>query len=151
MGALLSDGMQPTLLQRLFTDDRPLYAVAAAGAIGMAAFSARILMPTVALSPWGITRFALLMMVAGCLGLVLGAFFGSMLLTVVYKWVAHRNGAPFRPGDTVVILSRRYPGHVTRIYEVWAERGQVRVVLGEAERRDVTDVFSFADVCRPAR
>jgi hypothetical protein len=37
---------------------------------------------------------------------------------------------------------------VARIYELWKERGQVRVELGEAERNDVTDVYSETQVCR---
>jgi hypothetical protein len=35
-----------------------------------------------------------------------------------------------------------------RIHAVWDERGEVRVELGEDEKRDVTDVFSVVQVWR---
>jgi hypothetical protein len=140
--------MRPTWFQRLFTDDRPFCFLMAVGAAVVLVWVAAILAPTLTLSAWSIGRFLGLMLVAACLGAVLGAFPGSMLLAFVLPWVERTNGAPFREGDEVVILSKRFPGRVSRIYEVWAERHAVRVELGEIERQNVTDVFSFTDVCR---
>jgi len=145
---MLFDGMQPTLFQRLFTDNRPLIFLMAVGAAISVVWTGWILLPTVAISRWNLLWCIVLFPVAACLGAVLGAFPGGMFLGIVLQWVERRNGAPFREGDEVVMLSKRCSGRVTRIYEVWAERHQVRVELGEKARKDVTDVFSFADVCR---
>ena len=125
--------MQPTPIQRLFTDNRPLYFLMAVGAVAMLSWAASILGPTLSLSIWHITQFIFLMLVAGALGAVLGACPGGMVvLSLLYRWVEHRNGAPFQSGDTVIILSRRFPGRVTRIYEVWPERHDERVCRSQA-------------------
>ncbi|MDX1945727.1 MAG: hypothetical protein SFU86_10050 [Pirellulaceae bacterium] len=140
--------MQPTLFQRLFTDNRPLWFLMAVGAAVSVVWVESILVPTVTVSRWSLFWSIVLFPVAACLGAVLGAFPGGMFLGIVLRWIEWRNGAPFHEGDEVVILSKRYPGRVTRIYEVWAERHEVRVELDERAREDVTDVFSFLDVCR---
>lgn len=59
-----------------------------------------------------------------------------------------RNGAPYRVGDYVRILARRQRGRVARVYDVWAERDQVRVELGQEASERVEDVFSHFGVCR---
>lgn len=69
--------MQPTVFQRLFTDDRPLYFLMAAGAIAMLLFAGSILAPTLTASAWSIGQFIVLMSAAACLGAVLGAFPGA--------------------------------------------------------------------------
>jgi hypothetical protein len=140
--------MQPTLFQRLFTDNRPLYFLMTVGAIVSVVWTGSILLPTLSVSLWNLAWCIALFPVAVCLGAVLGAFPGGMLLGLLLQWVERRNGAPFREGDEVIILSKRYPGRVTRVYDVWAERHQVRVELDDRSRKDVTDVFSFTDVCR---
>lgn len=140
--------MQPTAFQRLFTDDKPLYFIMASGAVAMLAFAGSVLVSTVTASIWSIIQFIVLMSVAACLGAMLGTFPGEILLGIFLRWIEHRNGAPFHEGDEVIILSKRFPGRITRVYEVWAERHQVRVELDEAARRQVTDVYSYLDVCR---
>ncbi len=138
--------MKPTLSQRLFTDNRPLIFLMAVGAGVSLVWTGSILLPTVVISRWNLLWCIVLFPIATCLGAVLGAFPGGMFLGIVLQWVERRNGAPFHEGDEVVILSKRYPGRVTRIHAVWNERHQVRVELDEKSRKEVTDVFSFTDV-----
>jgi hypothetical protein len=138
----------PTFYQRLFTDGRPMKFIMAVGAVVLCVVTVWILAPTLTLSVWSVARFAGLLVVAACLGAMLGAFPCGMFLGIILNSVEARNGAPFQQGDEVVILSKRFPGRVTRVYEVWPTRHQVRVELGEDERREVTDVFSYTDVCR---
>jgi hypothetical protein len=75
---------------------------------------------------------------AGMLGLALGVFPGWM---VIGNIVSSIQGAPFRKGDTVCVLSGKYKGKVTTVYEVWECRGQVRVDLGKELKKAVEDVF----------
>ena len=63
-----------------------------------------------------------------------------------YWLLMKRNGAPFQAGDLVRILRGLHKGKVVPVYEVWTERDQVRVELGEKEKKDVTDVFSFVSI-----
>jgi hypothetical protein len=147
-GLTIFDEMQLTPFQRLFTDDRPLFFQMAVGATVSVVWTGSILLPTLSVSLWNLAWCIGLFLVAACLGAVIGAFPGGMFLGIVLQWVERRNGAPFREGDEVVILSKRYPGRVTRVYDVWAERHQVRVELDDRSRQEVTDVFSFTDVCR---
>jgi hypothetical protein len=58
------------------------------------------------------------------------------------------NGYFLRKDDWVRILVGPYRGRVFRVYEVWAQRGQVRVEIDEQSRKEVTDVFSEAEICR---
>jgi hypothetical protein len=75
---------------------------------------------------------------AGLLGLVLGLFPGWMIVGNIVSWI---QGAPFREGDTVCVLSGKHRGKVTTVYEVWECRGQVRVDLGKELKKAVEDVF----------
>jgi hypothetical protein len=59
-----------------------------------------------------------------------------------------KNGAPYQNGDSVLILVGAHRHRVVTVYDVWSERDQVRVQLGEREHEDVTDVYSFIEVCR---
>src|SRR5688572_30842102 len=118
---------RPTLLQRCFADYRPLYGLMILGAVGMAVFAAAILLPFVRFSArGGLTWFVVMVAVAALLGAVLAFFPGNFLLMAFYAWVERRNGAPFVIGDEVVVLSKRAPGRVACVYEVWAERHELR-------------------------
>ncbi len=141
--------MQPTRSQLLFTDDRPIYFLIAAGATVACVWTGSILLPTLTVSACNLYTAVLLMNVSACLGAMLGVFPGGLLLGVLLRRIEARNGAPFHVGDEVVILSKRFPGRITRVYQVWSERHQVRVELGDADRENVTDVFAYTDVCRP--
>lgn len=92
--------------------------------------------------------------VAGFLILVVlsipgGAVLGVIFLLPFLRMLACKiNGAPFKLGDSVEILRGPYRGTVTRVYETWESRYQLRVVLGEAQKKSVTDVFDIQEVCR---
>lgn len=93
---------------------------------------------------------AFLIPVSGALGVMLTIFPGVMLIAPLYIWAGERNGAAFLAGDKVMILKKRHRGQVVTVYEVWSERGQVRVRLGNAEERDCRDVFCYFEICRIA-
>ena len=74
---------------------------------------------------------------------------GAVLLWPVASTLVSRfNGAPFSVGDIVCILSGPNRDRTVRVYDIWAERGQVRVELGAIEKVEVTDVFGDWEVCR---
>jgi|HubBroStandDraft_1064217.scaffolds.fasta_scaffold143352_3 hypothetical protein len=143
--------MRPSTFQRLFTDNRPLYFIAATGALATCIWSCWLLYPLLTMSYWRVVEFVGLLLLATITGAALSLFPGALLISPLIFLIEHRNGAPFREGDEVIILSKRFRSRITRIYEVWSERHQVRVELGEAERKNVTDVFSYRDVCRTTR
>jgi hypothetical protein len=82
-----------------------------------------------------------------CLFLIL-ATITQPIWTPFYRMAIRRHGAPFHPGDSVRILRRPHRNEICRIYAVWEERDEVRVELGEKEKKEVTDVFSFLQVRR---
>jgi hypothetical protein len=83
----------------------------------------------------------------------LGYILGIILLwSLTFGHVAARlQGWPFAVGDRVWILSGKHKGTLTTVYEVWAERGQVRVDLGSEAKGKVTDVYCAVAVCRARR
>lgn len=137
--------MRPTALQRTLAHG---FALAGwIGAVGGGAWAVSVCEPTLATFARG--GDLLVVVIAGAAGLALG-----WLLCVLFLWpfflaVASRlNGAPFSVGDRVCVLKGAYRGRVTTVYEVWGPRNQVRVELGEAERRAVKDVFFNSEVAR---
>ncbi len=90
---------------------------------------------------WGIVA----VLAALALGAILGMLFLWPLILVVCSFL---NGQPFREGDWVRILVGPHRDRVVRVYQVWKERDEVRVELGEQEAKDVKDVFSNVEVCR---
>ncbi|MGI5868874.1 MAG: hypothetical protein ACOX9C_05470 [Kiritimatiellia bacterium] len=86
------------------------------------------------------------MILAGLIGLIFGVIvIWQMLLSLP---AARIQGWPFRVGDEVVILTGPHKDATTTIYEIWEERGQVRVDLGEELKEEVKDVFCAVEVCR---
>jgi hypothetical protein len=75
-------------------------------------------------------------------------YFTCPLWHPFYRLAIKWHGAPFRKGDMVRILRGRHKGKVVRVYQVWDERNEVRVELGEKEKGDFTDVFGFLSVRR---
>jgi hypothetical protein len=67
-----------------------------------------------------------------------------------YRLALRRHGAPFQEGDVAQVLRGNHKGEVLRVYDVWTERDQVRLELGEEEKGEVTDVFSFLSVQKVA-
>ena len=86
---------------------------------------------------------------AGLIGLILGVIFiWGILLSRFAAWI---QGWPFKVGDEVVILTGKHRNTVTTVYEIWEQRGQVRVELGEDLKKSVKDVFCGVEVCRNKR
>lgn len=65
-----------------------------------------------------------------------------------YILIARRHGTPFQPGDLVRVLRGPHKDKVLPVYDVWAERYQIRLELSAKEKMDFTDVFSFLSVQR---
>ena len=82
---------------------------------------------------------------AAPLGLLLGYFFFGYPLYLVGKRL---NGGPFHEGDWVRILSGPHKNRLVRVYEVWSQRNQIRVDLGEHAKAQFRDVFSILQVYR---
>jgi len=79
----------------------------------------------------------------------IGYIFGAAFIWGILGGIAARiQGWPFAKGDEVVILSGKDRGRVTRIYEVWEPRGQVRLELGDKARETITDVYCAVAVTR---
>ena len=79
----------------------------------------------------------------------LGAILGMFTFWPAVRIICHfLNGAPYRDGDVVHILAGSHRGRIVRVYEVWTERGELRVDLGEQEKKAVTDVLDNIQVCR---
>lgn len=82
--------------------------------------------------------------VAG-IGYVVGIAFIWMILGGL---AARIQGWPFTEGDEVVILAGKDRGRVTKIYEVWEPRGQVRLELGDHAKESFEDVYCAVAVTR---
>jgi len=95
---------------------------------------------------WSVIGWILLaaIPVAG-IGYVVGIVFIWMILGGI---AARIQGWPFTNGDEVVILAGKNRGRVTRVYEVWEPRGQVRLELGDEARESITDVYCAVEVTR---
>lgn len=79
----------------------------------------------------------------------LGWLLGAILLWPIVALVARKlNGAPYNKGDLVYILIGEKKHTISRIYEVWNERHQVRVDLGDSARQNINDVYSYHEICR---
>jgi hypothetical protein len=57
------------------------------------------------------------------------------------------NGVPFHEGVWVRILRGPHRDCVVRVYEIWSTQGQVRVEIGEQEKKEFKDVFKYNEVC----
>ncbi len=56
----------------------------------------------------------------------------------------------FAEGDHVSILVGPNKGHTGRVYELWTERGQLRVEIDDQSKKDVTDVYMLNEICKEA-
>jgi hypothetical protein len=68
-------------------------------------------------------------------------------LRPLYRARCLKNGAPFRVGDHVQILSGRYKGQVARVYSGWRD-DSVRVELGGTEKEKFKDIFDPIQLLR---
>ena len=78
---------------------------------------------------------------------VLGWICGAIFLWPLVGRIARRlNGHPFCVGDSIRILTGPHRGRRAVVYELWEERGQMRVDIGPEAKRSVTDVFNGVEV-----
>ena len=80
-------------------------------------------------------------------GAACGVVVSHAVLRMFWRYRARVNGSPFSTGDHVRILVGPHAENVVTVYEVWEERGQVRVSLGEQAKRELKDVFGYLQVC----
>jgi hypothetical protein len=135
--------VEPKRLHYFFAQDWPLTIWLAAFTVAFAAGAIRLVGP-----PWGCASCFVVVAVTTVIGLLVGLLSSMIVLPPLYRHRARVNGAPFRKGDAVRILCGRHRGTVAEVYEVWLERGQIRVDLGDAARKEVKDVFYLTDVLR---
>lgn len=95
-----------------------------------------------------VALFAGLLLLAWAVGWFAAIIPGWLVLGPLYHDQGLCNGAPYRVGEDVRVLARRRSGQVAQVSEVWAERCQVRLDLGQVARQRVEDVFSYFEVCR---
>lgn len=81
---------------------------------------------------------------------LIGLIFGVLVIwqLLLSHLAARIQGWPFEVGEEIVILTGKHKNTNTKIYEIWEERGQVRVDLGEKQKMEVKDVFCAVEVCR---
>jgi hypothetical protein len=118
----------------------------AAGAIGMASFIFSTSGTPSGFSEW--SRLVYFTLVAAFLAMLCTGLVCLFILGPIYYEQGLRNGAPYHPGDSVRILVGRHAGQVATVYQIWPERGQVRVDLGEEARERTSDVFGYVAVMR---
>lgn len=94
-------------------------------------------------SAWMIALAVFLAVVSGLLGYLLSLVIGSMFLPSVFRWRERLNGTPFVKGDRVEILRSGHRGVQTIVCEVWADRYEARLEMGQAAQADLSDVFPF--------
>src|SRR5262245_51759928 len=83
--------------------------------------------------PWIISHwlnalaFAGVLLLAWAVGVLAAIIPGWLVLGPLYFSQARDNGAPYRVGDHVRVLSRRRRGLVARVSDVWECRAEVRL------------------------
>lgn len=115
-------------------------AVMAVGILLLLLYDEGALIPEI----WTIIWIALAIIPVAAAGWIAGLFFLWQFLAPI---AARIQGWPFKIGENVRVLSGKYKGTVARIYDVWFERGQVRLELGEPARSSCADVFCAVVVC----
>jgi len=93
-----------------------------------------------------VIRVPFVVTVAAALGWMFGFLALAFIGPAIYHFVLWINCRPYQAGDCVQVLAGPHRGRVARIYEIWEERGQYRVELGEQAARDIEDVVSFLDI-----
>lgn len=91
-----------------------------------------------------------LILLAGLVGFCVSLIF-SFIITPIYYLGAKLNGAPFHENDEVQILVGPHKSEVAKIYEIWPDRRQVRLDLGENEKKTVNDVFAYTEIFKPKK
>src|SRR5688572_851606 len=123
--------MRPTIGQYLFAHQWPIRAALLGGTFGMMVWTAAALVPVLEPGAWAVVWCAFLIVVSGLLGLLASLVASAVFLPPLYQVRGLLNGAPYAVGDHVRVLVGPHRGRVARVYEVWADRAQVRVELGD--------------------
>lgn len=136
----------PTKIQYFFAKDWPLkiWRIICI-LVGMAILAYRLFVTGAWLNTYTLIFSAGLILLAGIVGFFVSLIF-SFILLPIYSLGARLNGAPFRENDEVQIIVGPHQGKSAKIYEIWSERKQVRVYLGEEEKETVNDVFSYTKI-----
>jgi hypothetical protein len=137
--------MQPPRLQYVLAHTFGI--VTGTSALLVAALFTKLLWSQL-VSPGTITWLVFVQLIALMLGWVLGLLVLAMFGPLVLRFILRIKGGPFQSGEWVYILSGSHRDRIVRIYQLWDERGQVRVDLGEQAKQDFTDVFSCLAICR---
>jgi hypothetical protein len=139
-----------SVIQYIFAHNWPFKAYLSVAAIVGVVVAVTVCQPSIAI--FSDRSYLLVFVVSLLLAPVLFVFlalpFFWILVGPLYYIRARLNGAPFRVGDSIRILVGPYRGRVVQIYDVWDSRHQVRVDLDAETKIDVTDVFSFTQICR---
>ena len=99
--------------------------------------------------PIAVDKMMVEMVIAIVSAPALGWMVACIVLVPIFVPIAVRiQGGPFKAGDDVWILSGKHKNVRTRVYEVWHERGEVRVDLGSQAKESCDDVFDDYAVCR---
>lgn len=145
--------MKPTRVQYFFAADGPLKVVCCVG-IGLLLGGTIVACePAAAISagPWNTLLFLAALVLAVLLGFVGSTIATLPILGPMYWAQGLRNGAPYEPGDVVLILVGPHRGTVTGVWDVWPSRNQIRLDLGDEAREKVVDVFCYTEVLRVRR
>jgi hypothetical protein len=128
--------MKPSRIQYFFAKNWPakIWLGAFGGVFTVGA--ARVVVPAIRSEHlgWGTISYLVVIPSALVVGVLLGFLTAFPVLYPLYSWRAKLNGAPFQRGDVVEILVGEHRGKRAQIYELWDERGQVRVDLGKAAK-----------------
>jgi hypothetical protein len=145
--------MKPSLIQYISARDWPLKVYFSLWATFGVVVALTLCQPTLTLfSDWKyFLLFAVSVLLAPALFFFLSLLFAVIFVVPFYRIADRINGAPFRIGDHVRILSGPHQGRLVKIYELWESRQQIRVDLDPNARKEVTDIFSYIEVCRDAR
>ena len=141
--------MKPTHLQRLFASKWLLRAwfvstSVAAAALCLAGSGFRIEhVKDLPLLGW----YLLITPLAAALGIILGVFPGVIFVAPLLHVRGLFNGAPFREGDTVQVITGPHAGTVTRVYSGW-QGDSVRIDLGGVAAETYADVVSPTEILR---
>lgn len=91
--------------------------------------------------------FVAVILTSGPFGFMMGLV-STPIPDFLLKYFAERmNGGPFKVGDRVQIIAGKFAGTVTIITDDW-QGGDFRVDLGEAKRKEFSDIFGPNEIMR---
>ncbi len=138
----MNQTFRPTFRQRILATDSLPFGFGLICTVGFVAVVVWKIRPSVDLlsQPGDLVSFVVALSIAGVVG---------WLTSILPIWVSlgpilyHQsllNGGPFVPGDTVMIIAGPHRGRISRVYGV-GQHGDLRVEIGDEERRRYTDFF----------